>query len=365
MNIKILLVVLAFLASSGCSLLNENDQRIDYKNNRSVDPLLLPPDLSATLEPELVTPGGAASYSDYTRAEGGRISQRQGRTVLPEFSGVKMVNEHGVRWLEIQQDPATLWPKLVQFWDSEGLRLKIQDQRTGIIETDWAENRADIPQDMLRNLLGRALDGIYSAATRDKYRLRIERGLRENSAQVFLTHRGAQEISQNETFVWVFRPSDPELEAEMLSHLLVYLGVAEEQAKSIATSEQTDGSALAVVDNSTGMPVMVVREPFAQAWRRVGLALDRANFTVQDKNREEGIYFVRYAKETEVADKPSFWSKLAFWKKDETGEYQEFRVRLQNTASDNTTVTLEELEGNPVDAAVAQPVLDVLSKHVR
>ena len=34
---------------------------------------------------------------------------------------------------------------------------------------------------------------------------------------------------------------------------------------------------------------------FSQAWRRTGLAIDRAGFTVEDRDRSRGLFFVRYA----------------------------------------------------------------------
>ena len=43
-----------------------------------------------------------------------------------------------------------------------------------------------------------------------------------------------------------------------------------------------------------GNGVLTLDEPFDRAWRRVGLALDRVGFTVEDRDRAKGLYYVRY-----------------------------------------------------------------------
>jgi len=337
-----LLALLVTLWVSGCSFLAENDQRVDYKKSTHIDPLILPPDLSASLDEELVVPGsGTTTYSDYNRVESGRISQRQNKSVLPQLAGMRFRSENEMRWLEINMPPETLWPKLVQYWENEGFTLKVKDPRIGLIETEWAENRADIPQDFIRRLLGRALDGIYSAATRDKYRMRLERGGETEQTRLYIAHRGALEIEQNDSFVWQFRPSDPNLEAEMLNRMLVYLGLAQEQAAQVTAQEETVQRVEKVIRD--GQSTLLVDESFAPAWQRLGIALDRAGFTVQDRDRDAGFYFVRYTEDA-AEQKHSFWSNLAFWKDHPQNELQEFRVHLQQ-AGEQSEVRLEDVDG--------------------
>ena len=93
---------------------------------------------------------------------------------------------------------------------------------------------------------------------------------------------------------WQPRPSDPELEAEFLRRLMVRLGTPGERAKQLTVSGEQQLRA-EIVKASDGAERLQVHEPFDRAWRRVGLALDRVGFTVEDRDRQKGLYFVRYA----------------------------------------------------------------------
>lgn len=347
---------LTLLLPTGCSILSDNDQKVDYKKSTSTDPLILPPDLSASLDQELVIPEGGTTLTDYNRAEGGRISLRQGKAVLPQFDDIRMQREKGIRWLEINAAPGVVWPKLVRFWEGEGFTLKVQDPAIGLIETEWAENRADIPQDVIRRLLGRALEGLYSASTRDKFIIRLERGEQADQSLLYVSHRGAREVTQDDTFVWEFRPSDPGLETELLNRFLVHLGLEREQAERVTAKENT--REIAKLATHGGQPAIVIAEPFAQGWRRVKIALDRAGFTVEDRNREEGVFFVRHTEDLDGRGR-SLWDKLAFWK-DEKGEQQTtLRVRVQ-PVDGRTLVTLEDEDQQAVPEKAANTMLELL-----
>ena len=194
------------------------------------------------------------------------------------------------QWLVVHGAPSQVWPKVREFWLQEGFLVKMEDPRVGILETGWAENRADIPGGPIRNFLGKVIDAVYSSATRDQFRVRLERGTESGTTEVFLTHRGVEEVLQggieDGNAVWQPRPTDPELEAEMLKRLMVYLGIEEQKAEAMVARQSGPTVRAQMVSNDSGS-MLIVNEDFSRAWRRTGVALDRVGFAVEDRNRSE------------------------------------------------------------------------------
>jgi outer membrane protein assembly factor BamC len=189
----------------------------------------------------------------------------------------------------------------------------------GIMETDWAENRAKLPQDMIRATLGKFLDQIYSTPERDKFRTRLEKGAEEGTTEIYISHRGMYEAYANEgkgRTVWQPRPADPELEAEMLRRLMVRLGTQETRAKTLMAADAKKEERAKLMRATSGVGSLQLLEAFDRSWRRVGLALDRVGFTVEDRDRTKGLYYVRYVDPEagcgqEVGGR--LLSKLKFW----------------------------------------------------
>jgi outer membrane protein assembly factor BamC len=190
------------------------------------------------------------------------------------------------------------------------------------METDWAENRAKVPQGFLREGFGKLLDQVYSTSERDKFRTRLERTADGGGSEIYISHRGMTEVYQtprgvageNAQTVWTPREPDPGLEAEFLRRLMVRLGTQAERAKDLASTPAAQAQRAEIRKGIDGAELLQVNEPFDRAWRRVGLALDRVGFTVEDRDRQKGLYFVRYADpESEMAIKDrerGFFSKL-------------------------------------------------------
>ncbi|RMD71581.1 MAG: outer membrane protein assembly factor BamC, partial [Gammaproteobacteria bacterium] len=245
------------------------------------------------------------------------------------------------------------------FWLKNGFVLKKEDPRLGIMETDWAENRADIPQGPIRKLLGKVLDQLYSTATRDKFRVRIEPGPEPGTTELYLAHRGMEEVVQGETTVWQPRPSDPELEVEMLKRLMVFLGVEEEKAKAMAAREGVTHARW--LEDAQGAYILL-DEDFPDAWRRVGLSLDRLGFTVEDRDRTQGRYFIRYLASEE--EKKGWLSKLAFWKGEKASKPGEYIVEVEPREK-GAKVWVHAKEGQKADAETARRILKLLYEDLR
>jgi outer membrane protein assembly factor BamC len=243
----------------------------------------------------------------------------------------------------------------------------------GVMETDWAENRAKIPQDVIRATLGKLLDSIYSTAERDKFRTRMERAA-DGATEIYISHRGMVELYTSEyrdNTRWQPRPPDPGLEAEFLRRLMVRLGAQEEKAKEIAAVSGAAGGAQAratIKKGLDGTEQLEVFEPFDRTWRRVGLALDRVGFTVEDRDRSKGIYYVRYVDPNRDGGAKSgggFLSKLAFWRSNDTAaKAEQYRVMVQ-PGSGTSQVQVLNKDGQPDTGSTSKQILSLLYDQLK
>jgi outer membrane protein assembly factor BamC len=345
------------------------DRRAEYKSARSLPPLEVPPDLAPPAPSENVEvpeggAGGSATFSALRSATSTVPQAGQRVSVLSEPQNVRVERQGDRQWLVVQAEPAQIWPKVRDFWVKNGFTLKVEDPRIGILETDWAENRADIPQDPIRRVLGRVFDQVYSAATRDKFRVRLEHGTKPGTTEIYLTQRGMEEVVQGSTTIWQPRKSDPELEAEMLKRMMVFLGVEEKKAGAlVAATRQGEAPRATMIRDSAGGVTLTLNEDFSRAWRRTGLALDKVGFTVEDRDRSRGVYYVRYI-EPEEGGKKGFLSKLAFWKGKEKSKSDEYVVRLRQEG-DLTRVAVVDKQGNPEHSSTGQQILKLLYEQLK
>jgi outer membrane protein assembly factor BamC len=358
----------------GCSTLP--DHSTDYKKSTTVPPLEIPPDLigSTHVEEQLVVPESPSqettTFSDYNFDQAGEKQQVQRDVgILPHSEQVQIKRDGSTRWLVLQENPDILWTKVKRFWQKNGFTLKIDNPSFGIMETQWAENRADIPQEGIRHLLGKIIDAVYSASTRDKFRVRLDRGSVAGTTELYLIHRGAEEVAKGENFVWQGRPSDPELEAEMLNRLIVYLvDINEKQAEALlATNEDEKSkdeeqvSRAQLTHSQEGYANLIVREDFAQTWRRTGLALDRIGFTVEDRDRDRGVYFIRYI-DPESDKEKGFWSSLFGSSKSLN---QEYLISLIDEQQTMTHIVVKNSEEQIETSKTAEKILTLLHEQLK
>ena len=348
------------LALSACSVLNSD--KIDYKSASKGATLEVPPDLKQlTRETRYAVPGGVVSAN---AMQAGQAAEPSGTrsAAATTLGDVRIERDGNQRWLVIKRPADQLWEPIRDFWVQNGFTLAQDQPKVGIMETDWAENRAKLPQDIVRATIGKVFDSLYSTGERDKFRTRLER-TSDGSTEVFISHRGMVEVyssSAKDSTIWQPRPADPELETEFLRRLMVNLGVSEEQSKAIvAVPVQLPPSArIATVDAA---PALQLDEGFDRAWRRVGLALDRTGFTVEDRDRSKGVYFVRYVAPT-GDKKEGFFSKM-FGSKDAVPPLQyRIAVRSEGNAS---TVTVQNASGAPESSANAQNIVRVLAADLK
>jgi len=368
-----LLALVAFLVA-GCETLGIGPigKRIDYKSASSGPALELPPDLTT---PQYDDRFSVTTASGLAAQNAGRPKQPELLPTNPEARIARAGNE---RWLVVKATPEQAWSTVRKFWTDTGFVLATEQPGVGVMETDWAENRAEIPQDLLRKHVGKYLDVFYTTYKRDKFRTRIERGSEPGTVEIYVSHRGMEQVPttkidnvQGAGFAWAVMPANPSLEAEMLSRMMMRFGapeaVAEAAASPAAAAAAPQHARLEKID---GQSRLVVDDPFDRAWRRVGLALDRSGFTVVDRDRSSGTYFVRFADpDADMARKDrekGFLSKLfTFWKKDDDKDKPEqYRIKIVET-SPASTVSVQDPSGNPDRSQASDRILALLRDQLK
>lgn len=352
-----------------------------YKSSKSAPPLEVPPDLSSsTLNDSMVIPSlsrGTATYSAYANANGSKVAMANLNGVLPEHKGVQVERAGDERWLVVDMPPGAVWPKVRDFWLSQGFLIEMEDPSIGIMETDWAEKRVEFDGGAISNFFKKLSTQLYGMATRDKYRTRLEHGKVPGTTEIYISHRGAEEVSTGkvsraldntgttEEFVWQARPSDPELEAEMLNRLIIAFGVEKKTATSLVAKAPERAPRAHIVRDGDGATALDLQDNFSRAWRRTGLALDRVGFTVEDRDRSRGLYYVRYV-DTDKADSgsdPGFFGSLAFWE-DKKPAQTEYLVSLIGKES-TTQVVVLDTDGKRDNSETADRILGLLHDQLK
>jgi outer membrane protein assembly factor BamC len=371
-----LLFGLLAVSLAACSGTLIESKKVDYKSAGKAAPLEIPPDLtSPSRDDRFAVPDtggkGSASFSAYNSERSPQAKAQQQSDVLPQVDRTRMERSGNQRWLVVAGSPDKVWGVVKDFWQETGFLIKMESPEVGVMETDWAENRAKIPQDGLRNLLGKVLDNLYSTAERDKFRTRLEPGAEPGTTDVFISHRGMYEtfISEGKDQTrWQPRPADPELEAEFLRRLMVRFGTDEKRAAAaVAASQEKPAEKARLSRAADGVATLEMQEKFDRAWRRVGLALDRVGFTVEDRDRSKGLYFVRYVDpETDGQKKEDgFLSKLTFWKSSSGANTQtQYRIFVKDEGAASTVQVLSR-EGGADQSDTSKKILGLLYDQLK
>ncbi len=360
--------------ASGCSVINSKGS--DYRTEgRKVPSLEVPPDLTSPIADDrfFIPDAKATTYSAYNRERGAApVATATTSGVLAKIENARIERSGDQRWLVVRSTPDKLWPIIKAFWTEAGFVVKRETPASGIMETDWAENRAKIPQDFIRNTVGKLLDGLYSTGERDRFRTRLEAGSESGTTEIFISHRGLEEVytsPKEDSTKWQFRKSDPELEAEMLSRLMVKLGFAEGAKPVVATSASVGAGAdgTRATYNAASSDAVRMPDAFDRAWRRVGLALDGSGFTVEDRDRTKGLFFVRYQDpdaEAGAGKSKGFLDKLAFWRKDDPASKANYRIFVAD-APGGSSVVVQTADGKTDTSATAKRILSLLYTQLK
>jgi outer membrane protein assembly factor BamC len=275
----------------------------------------------------------------------------------------------------VDQPADRLWPQVRDFWQENGFTLSTESPQIGVMETDWAENRAKIPDDIVRRTIGKAIDAVYSTGERDKFRTRFEQAP-GGGTEIYISHRGMEEVYKDssmmarDTIVWQPRPADPDLEMEFLRRLMVKLGADQDRSRAAVASVSQPVPNTVQLTVAGDVQRLDVPEGFDRAWRRVGLALDRGGFTVEDRDRSQGVYFVRYLDPELDAEskKPTGVLGRLFSRGDTAAQARQYRVVVTG-AADRSQVTVQNRDGQPlaseIDRKTGARILSLLREQLQ
>jgi outer membrane protein assembly factor BamC len=417
---KWFLLIPLFLVLNGCENIPFVDQvtQPDYKATGRSRPLEVPPDLTSATTNDTYAIPGSTSYSDFKNGQ----KQDNGQSrILPNPEGMKIVKAGAQRWLVVNAPAEKIWPVIRDFWLDMGFAVKKENPETGVMETEWIKQE-DLKVEDKKGALDKFdawLDSLTSGTlNRKKFRTRLDHGLQEGTTEIYMTHRsvdGAPDDGKErvmtpygavETGHWKNDPKeakaidsqDDELDAELLRRLMVKLGVADKRAKEIIAAPVNQKRA-EIKKEADGSSSLEIQDPFDRGWRRVGLALDIIGFVIEDKDRSNGIYFVKYAdvdidtspkKKKGILDSLMFWSdddkkdqqdkdtsqtkekplseKLKFWggsDKEKTNPAKQYRIKIISLDNGGSQVVIEFQDGKRNNSSIANRIISLLYDQLK
>jgi outer membrane protein assembly factor BamC len=366
----VLILSAASLGLVACKSVTSNDT-VDYKSAGAVrgPNLSYPPDLiTAQADRRYIVQDGSATMSEYNAAVNKSAQMR--KNVMTGIPGMRIARDGERRWLVVDKPAPELYPQVKDFWQENGFLLTIDSPSTGIMETDWAENRSKIPQDFIRSFLGSVLDSIYDTGERDRFKTRLE-VVKPDQTEIYITQRGAIEKCTSDgsgtciSTIWSPRPNDPELEAVFLARLMERLGMTQEQAKAqVAVPLGPKTPKAKLVQEGVNTAYIGIAAGFDRAWRDTGLALDRSNFTVEDRNRANGIYYVRYVNSKDLGETKGFFSNLFSSKDDSNLKAKKYRVVVKSTGENSSSAYVQDADGKAENTAAGLQLLTLLTEQL-
>jgi outer membrane protein assembly factor BamC len=412
--------LLSILALAGCDSIPFIDTTSDYKSAGRGKPLEVPPDLTSASASDTYNVPGGTTYSQYSEGQGQQEEQTE--KILPTSDSVKMERAGSQRWLVVQAPPEKVWPVVREFWNELGFAVRTENPQTGVMETEWVDP-SDLTKDKEGNYLDKFqgwLDKLNALSSRQKFRTRIDRGTEEETTEIYMSHRSVSDVPddgkqrvrtvygeietgyKNEDFDKKkmgkeARAIAEDIDAELLRRLMVRMGVEEQKSHTIMAAASTEKRAT-FEQGKTGNAKLTVNDPFDRAWRRVGLALDRIGFVVEDRDRSRGIYYVRYSdvsiddpasepKKKGLLDSLKFWGddeeekskapapkkeekgltdKLKFWDSDKDKAEREKQYRIQiGRGEDTSAVTVTDQNGQVDTSPTANRILAMLYDQLK
>jgi outer membrane protein assembly factor BamC len=368
-------VIAGALLLGGCSSISDwaEGDKTQYKGSTTLPPLEIPPDLTTpSRDNRYAVPesGKSATLSTYQAERREAKPGASTTTVLPPVEHMRVQRAGTQRWLVVEETPDKLWPAVKDFWQENGFLVKLDMPQFGVMETEWAEVRNRVPEGGVRGILSRTLDSVYSSSERDKFRTRLERTPDGKGTEIYISHRGMEEVYTTARDPasgnmgdsrWQPRAQDPELEAEYLRRLMVRLGAQEDRARTLVANAEPDSKA-ELRKGVDGLEQLEVPEPFDRVWRRVGLALDRVGFTVEDRDRAKGIYFVRYADPELEKDPRGFLTRL--FTNESKVKAEQYRVQIKESGSASQVNVLNK-DGVADKTKTGQRILTLLQEQLK
>ncbi|MFM0199843.1 outer membrane protein assembly factor BamC [Paraburkholderia fungorum] len=389
---------------AGCG--TSSPTKIDYKSDSKSKQvsLAVPPNMiDETSDQRSLPPqGGETSLSTLQQVQA-QAPAANTLTVVPQVSGMHIQRDGTESWLVIDNKaPDQAWAQIRRFWQEQGFLLVVDQRDKGVMETDWNETHAQINDGLIRNTLSKAMGTSYVSSERNKYRTRLETAP-NGGTYVFISQKGMREAitgTNNDSTQWQAKPNDPGLEQEYLKRLMAALALADSRAKpadtqsaelspagaQVAPNAATSGAKSAAAAtaaqnvalsaqsptpdesaNTTSAQLssteLTLGEPYDRAWLRVGLALDRSNFTVDDRDATRGLYFVRYVDPKDLTSaEQGFWSQVFHGKKEKVAK--QYLVNVRAVTPNQTRVAVVDDKGGIDQSSQAKQIMSLMGDQL-
>lgn len=344
------LIALATLGA--CATANTDPLRYESQAPRRAATLDRPPDVTQLSRGDAyVVQRGGVSVSGRRAAV---TDAPRTPTTAPTSAGDVRLEVAGTqRWLVVGRTPEQLWAPLRDFWQASGFLLETDRPEAGVMETDWAETHARLPQDIVRGSVSKVIESAYVTGELDRFRTRLE--ATPEGTEIFVSHRGMMETygpGAKDRASWRTRPTDPGLEAEYLRRLMATLGGVEAPSPAQAAAALT-------------LPAAPRAADVARAWSQVGAALDRTGFTVEERDRAAGFYRVRYVTPRTDKDEPGLFARLVgLGKAPATPAPSRFRITVR-AEGDATRVSVLDAAGAADAGEDARRIAQVIADDLR
>ncbi len=386
-------LVMTLVSVSGCSSLSKTfsglfgwvHDETSAKDAKRLEKLEVPPELSRVeVTDSMALPGGLqgkASYSEYAnKAQQNDLVKAKGSGfTLPE--GIKIKRAGDIRWLEVTANANALYEKVKKFLENQELEIDKEEKKLMFVDTAWAPEKTAVPKGFFTNMS----EDIFGSPVLEKFRFRVEPGLENGVAELYISHYGVEKVLIDDvesgnvlfekqvgivdsvkTSSWRPRPNDKALEAEMLRRFIIYIGVGKDVADKMTATPVEQQQLANIVKDENGYAIsLTIDERFFNSWRIVGKAIDHASFTLVDRDRSEGEFFVQYDPSADAkANEKGFWESIAFWKGGANKvQSQKFFLRLVDEGGKCRLVVLDESK-SVVDVKIAAAMLNLLSEHI-
>ncbi|MFM0172007.1 outer membrane protein assembly factor BamC [Paraburkholderia sediminicola] len=389
---------------AGCG--TSSPTKVDYKSDSKSKQvsLAVPPNMiDETADQRSLPPqGGETSLSTLKQVQA-QAPSANSVVVAPAVNGMHIQRDGTESWLVIDNKaPDQAWAQIRRFWQEQGFLLVVDQRDKGVMETDWNETHAQINEGLIRNTLSKAMGNSYVTSERNKYRTRLETAP-NGGTYVFISQKGMREAltgTNNDSSTWVAKPNDPGLEQEYLKRLMAALALADSRtkpadaqnadlsagaqtapnaatagAKSAAAATAAQNVALSAqqpmpdadsannTDAQLSSTELTLGEPYDRAWLRVGLALDRSNFTVDDRDLTRGLYFVRYVDPKDMTSaEQGFWSQVFHGKKEKVAK--QYLVNVRAVTPNQTRVAVVDDKGTIDQSPQAKQIMSLMADQL-
>ncbi len=374
--LPIVLLVMATTFLSGCKALFGNegwfrDREDDYLASKRTERMKVPDGMeTAAIDDLLVIP----RVERTTRPAVFEVPRPEPLgTQSREKVSIQRVGDRS--WILVESYPAEVWPAVRDFFEVNGISIDYESAAQGVMETGWLTGRGAGSTDLFRQVFTQFVRD-PDVETRDKFRVRLEHGVRMGSTEIHLLHKSVMarddKVSGVDRLRWPQKSDHPGLEAGMLLEMQVHLARGSNRARTVSLLAQSlVGKPKAVyARDADGNPVLRLELDFNRAWAAVGQALEDAEVRVHDLDRSRATYLVTW-KDSGDGDEGGLLSRILPGGGDDDSDPEDtpdpaltYQVHLESSDSGSIQVRVRDSKGAVAPVPVSETLLGLVKENL-